>query len=291
MKDLGLMHYFLGLEVWQRSNDIFLSQGKYTVEILQRFKMMDYNSMATPMVMNLKILSDFSSDLVDPTMYRQLIASLMYLLNTRLNICFAVNTLNQYMVETRHAHFVATKHVLRYLQGTVGYGLIYVLDGEVKMQGYIDSDWVRSAMYRKITSGCHFSLGSSMILWLRIKQSSVALSTTEEKYIESSASIHEVVWISKFLAGLFDLYLDPTLIYCDNQSCVNISNNPLFHDKSKNIDIKYHFIQDMVWKGALELRYISIDKKITNILTKPLSRVKYKYFRDNLGVKKNVHPH
>jgi hypothetical protein len=94
MKDLGLMHYFLGLEVWQRPNEIFLSQGKYTVEILQRFVMMHCKSMAKSMITNLKLLSDSSSDLVNPTMYRQLIRSLMYLVNTRPNICFAVNTLS-----------------------------------------------------------------------------------------------------------------------------------------------------------------------------------------------------
>jgi hypothetical protein len=101
MKDLGLMHYFLGLEVWQRSNEIFLSQGKYIVEILQRFRMMDCKSMTTPMTINLKLLSDEFSDLVDPMMYRQLIGSLMYVVNTRLDICFAMNTLNQHMVEPR----------------------------------------------------------------------------------------------------------------------------------------------------------------------------------------------
>jgi hypothetical protein len=126
MKDLGLMHYFLGLKVWQRPNEIFLSKGKYTVEILQRFRMMDCKSMTTRMVTNLKILSDSSSDLVDPMMYRQLIGSLMCPVNTRPNICFAVNTLSQYMVEPRHVHLVATKHVLRYMHGTVGYGLRYV---------------------------------------------------------------------------------------------------------------------------------------------------------------------
>jgi hypothetical protein len=94
MKDLGLMHYFLGLEVWQRSDEIFLSQGKYTVEILQRFGMMECKSMATPMTINLKLLSDSSSDLVDPAMYRQFIGSLMYLVNTRPDICFAVNALS-----------------------------------------------------------------------------------------------------------------------------------------------------------------------------------------------------
>jgi hypothetical protein len=120
MKDLGLMHYFLGLEVWQRPDEIFLSQGKYTVEILQRFEMMDCKSMATPMMKNLKLLSDSSSDLVDPMMYRQLIRSLMYLVNTRANICFAVNALSQFMVELRHVHWIVAKHVLRYLRGMIG---------------------------------------------------------------------------------------------------------------------------------------------------------------------------
>jgi hypothetical protein len=112
MKDLGLMHYFLELEVWQRSDEIFLSKGKYTLEILQRFRMMDCKSMTTPMTINLKLLSDKYSDLVDPTMYRQLIGSYIYLVNTRPDICFAVNTLNQHMVEPRQVHWMAAKHML-----------------------------------------------------------------------------------------------------------------------------------------------------------------------------------
>ena len=133
MKDIGLMHYFLGLEVWQRSNDIFLNQGKYTVEILKKFGRMDYKSMNTPMTINMKLLSDKSSYFVDPVMYRQLIGSLMYLVNTRPNICFAVNALSQYMVEPRHVHWMATKHMLRYLRGMVGYGLRYVSGGDVTL--------------------------------------------------------------------------------------------------------------------------------------------------------------
>jgi hypothetical protein len=134
------MHYFLGLEVWQRPNEIFLSQGKYIVEILQRFRMMEYKSMATPMMINMNLLSDSSSYLVDPMMYKQLIGSLMYLVNTRPNICFAVNALSQYMVEPRHVHWMEKKHMLRYLRGTIGYGLRYVSDGDVKLQGYTYSD-------------------------------------------------------------------------------------------------------------------------------------------------------
>jgi hypothetical protein len=146
IKDLGLMHYLLGLEVWLRSDEVFLSQGKYTVEILQRFRMMNCKSMTTPMTINLKLLSDKYSYLVDPTMYRQLIGSLMYLVNTRLDICFTVNTLSQHMVEPRQVHWMETKHMLRYLHGTVGYGLRYVSSRDVKLQGYTDFDWAWSTM-------------------------------------------------------------------------------------------------------------------------------------------------
>ena len=122
MKDLGLMHYFLGLEVWQRSDEIFLSQGKYTVDALRRFGMMDCKSMTTPMVSNLKKLHETSSSTnpVDSMMYRQLIGSLLYLVHTRPNICFAVSALSQFMTDPRHVHWIAAKHVLKYLRGTIG---------------------------------------------------------------------------------------------------------------------------------------------------------------------------
>ena len=116
MKDLGLMHYFLGLEVWQSSEGIFLNQGKYAVEILKRFNMLECKAMATPMDSNLKLLADDSSELVDVTQYRQIIGSLMYLTNTRPDICFAVNALSQYLVQPRWVHLIATKHVMRYLK-------------------------------------------------------------------------------------------------------------------------------------------------------------------------------
>jgi hypothetical protein len=118
-----------------------------------------------------------------------------------------------------------------------------------------------------------------VISWLIRKQTSVALSTAEAEYIAASVANREAVWLWKLLAGLFDLELEPTLIHCDNQSCVKLSENPMFHDKSKHIEIKYHYIRDMVQRGVVELCYISTDEQITNILTKPLSRVKYEYFR------------
>ena len=125
MKDLGLMLYFLGLEVWQSSEGIFLNQGKYVVEILKRFDMLECKAMGTAMDSNLKLLADDSSELVDVTQYRQIIGLLMYLTSTRLGIHFVVNTLTQYLVQPRCVHLVTAKHVMRYLKGTTDFGLYY----------------------------------------------------------------------------------------------------------------------------------------------------------------------
>jgi hypothetical protein len=141
MKDLGLMHYFLGIEVWQSPERIFLNQGKYAVEILKRFDMLECKSMNTPMEMKLKLLVDTSSELIDATLYRQIIGSLMYLTNTRPDICFFVNTLSQFLVEPRHGHLVVGKHVMRYLKGTLDCGLSYDGDHDFTLSGYTDSDW------------------------------------------------------------------------------------------------------------------------------------------------------
>jgi hypothetical protein len=179
MKDLGLMHYFLGLEVWQSPERIFLNQGKYAVEILKRFDMLECKSMNTPMETKLRLLVDSSSELIDATLYIEIIGSLMYLTNTRPNICFAVNTLSQFLVEPRHVHLVVAKHVMRYLKGTLDCGLIYDGDHDFRLSGYTDSDWAGSVSDRKSTSECCFSLGSAMISWQSRKQSSIALSTIE----------------------------------------------------------------------------------------------------------------
>jgi hypothetical protein len=139
-KDFWLMHYFMGLEVWQRDGQIFLRQGKYAVEILKRFGMQEYRPMSTPMVTNWKKIDASGSKAIDPTLYKQLIGSLMYLVKSRLDICFVVNTLSLFMVEPKRVHWVAAKHVLRYLHGTVEYGLNYIQGDRVKLVRYSDAN-------------------------------------------------------------------------------------------------------------------------------------------------------
>ena len=119
------------------------------------------------------------------------------------------------------------------------------------------------------------------------KQKSIALSSTEAEYMAASQASCEALWLRKLMVDLFDQELRPTVIHCDNQSCIRLSENPVFHDRSKHIEIRYHFIRDYVQRGAVELQYISTDEQVADILTKSLGRGKHIHFRDKLGVVKN----
>eukprot|EP00253_Pinus_taeda_P002863 PITA_02863 len=264
MKDISLMHYFLGFEVWQEEGHFFLGQRKYIVDILGKFHMEDCKPMSTPMITNWKKLHASDSKLVDPTLYRQLIGSLMqligslmYLVNTRPDICFAVNTMSQFMCEPRKVQWVAAKHILWYLQGTVDYGRA--------LQGVV--------------------LGWAWFSW---KQQSVALSSAQAEYMEANLASCEAIWLRKMLFGLFGQALRPSVIYCDNQSCIKLTENPVFHDKSKHIGIKYHFIRDYVQKGDVKLEYIPTNEQVAYILTNALPRGKHVYFREKMGVVRNT---
>jgi hypothetical protein len=151
----------------------------------------------------------------------------MYLMNTRPDICFAVNTLSQFLVEPRCVHLVAAKHVMRYLKGTMDYDLSYDGDHDFTLSGYTDTDWAGNVADKKNTSGCCFSLGSTMILWQSRKQSIISLSTTEAEYIIACSASCEAIWLQKLLTSLFDLEMRETVILCDNQSCIKMTENPV----------------------------------------------------------------
>jgi hypothetical protein len=210
----------------------------------------------------------------------QLIGSLMYLTNTRPDICFAVNQLSQFMVEPTRVHWVVVKHVLRYLQGTANYGLWYRQVDGMRLQGFTDVDWARGSIDRKSTSGCAFSIGSAVVSWFSRKQRSVALSLVEAEYMAAC----EAIWLMKLLVGIFGQGLEPTIIHCDNQSCIKLSENPVFHDRSKHIEIRYHHIRDCVQRGRVKLQYLPTGEQTIDMLTKALPRSSFVYFRDKLGV-------
>jgi hypothetical protein len=183
---------------------------------------------------------------VDAIVYRQLVGSLMYLVNMRLDIFYTVNQLSQAMVKPTKLFWKAGKNVVRYLKGTSEYGLWYRQTDEVKLHGFTDTDWAGSPMDRNSTSRGIFSIGSIVVSWYIRKQISMALSSVEVEYMVASQAVCEAIWMRKILVGLFGSHLDPTVIHCDNQSCIKLSINHVFHGRSKYIDIQLHHLRDCV---------------------------------------------
>jgi hypothetical protein len=173
------------------------------------------------------------------------------------------------------------KHILRY-------GLRYTSSRGIWLHGFTSLDWMGSVVDRKSTSGYCFSLGSAMISWSSRKQGSVAQSTAEAEYIAASAAGREAVWLRKLLSDLFRTELEPTVIHCDNQSCIKLTENPVFHDRSKHIEMRYHYIRDMIQRKVLSLQYVPTAEQTADIFTKPLPLIKFAYFRDKLGVAENT---
>eukprot|EP00253_Pinus_taeda_P001540 PITA_01540 len=199
MKDLGPLHYFLGLGVWQKP------------------VLLDCKPVTSLMELNFKKLcrSVAGPELVNAFEYRQLIGALMFLVNSSPDICFAVNTLSQYMVEPHHIHWVGAKNLLRYLRGTIANALRYT-GRDVRLHGYSYADCADTVVDHKSTSGCCFSLGSASISWMSRKQKSVALSIAEAEYIVGSMASCEALWLRKLFNALFGHVLDITVILCDN---------------------------------------------------------------------------
>eukprot|EP00253_Pinus_taeda_P027368 PITA_27368 len=188
--------FLTGLEVWQKPGEIFLSQGKYVVKVLERFGMVDCKPVTTLMEL---IFKKLCGNVVKPVLgnaseYHQLIGALMFLVKSCSNICFAVKRLSQYIVEPHHSHWIGAKNPLRYLWGTITHGLRYTA-GDVRLHGYSNADWAGSVVDRKSNFGCYFSLGFVSISWMSRQQKSVPLRTAEAEYIATSMASCEAVWL------------------------------------------------------------------------------------------------
>ena len=181
-------------------------------------------------------------------------------------------SLSQFMVDPPRVHWTAAKHILRYIRGTMEYGLVYERRGSVQLEGFIDVDWARCVEDKKSTSSCCFNIGSGVVSWFSRKQKSVALSSSKAEYMEASLATCEGMWLRKLLFGLSECDLEDTVVHCDNQSGIRLSENPMFHNQSKHIDIWYYFLSDCVQKGTIQLEYIQTNEQVADIFTKALCR-------------------
>jgi hypothetical protein len=228
MADLGPMKYFLGIEVNQDQSGIFISQSKYANDILKRFKMLTCKPTPTPIVTSLKLSKDDSGSNVDPTLFKRLVGSLMYLTTTRPNIMYGFSLISRFMEAPKDSHWKVGKRILRYVNGTRNFGISYSKTDEFELIGYTDSDCVSSIDDRKSTSGYVFHFGNGVVSWSSKKQPIVSLSSTEAEYVAATSAACQAVWMRRVLKELENEQLEATKIFCDNNSAIALSKNPFF---------------------------------------------------------------
>ncbi|XP_045809810.1 uncharacterized mitochondrial protein AtMg00810-like [Trifolium pratense] len=284
MTDLGKMRFFLGVEVKQTKEGIFMFQQKYASEILKRFKMENCNSVCNPIVPGNKLKKDENGTSCDATNYKQMVGCLMYLLATRPDLAFSVCLVARFMERPTEIHVAAVKRILRYLKGTISYGLWYKKQEKDELIGWSDSDYAGDLDDRKSTSGYVFMIGSKAVSWSSKKQPIVTLSTTEAEFIAAANCACQAIWLSRLIAHISSDIKECITIFCDNSSSIKLSRNPVMHGRSKHIDVRFHFLRDLTKDGKIQLQHCSFFEQIGDIMTKALSLDNFCRIRELLGL-------
>ncbi|GJT41646.1 putative ribonuclease H-like domain-containing protein [Tanacetum coccineum] len=270
MSSMGDLTFLLGLQVKQKEDGIFISQDKYVGEILKKFGFSSIRTASTPMETNKALTKDeVGEDVedVDVYLYRSMIGSLMYLTSSRPNIMFLVCACSRFQVQLKVSHLNAVKRIFRYLKGQTKLDLWYPKDSPLILEVFSDSDYACASLDRKSTiGGCQF-LGSKLISWQCKKQTVVANSTTEAEYIVASHCCGQVLWIQNQMLD-YGFNFMQTKIHVDNESAICVVKNPVYHSKTKHIEIRHHFIRDTYEKRLIEMVKIHTYHNVADLLTK-----------------------
>lgn len=285
MKEMGEVKNFMGLSIKinRDTGELTIDQSKYTSSILEKFGMDQCHPRSIPMdsILNLDKSEIPKSELP----YRELLGSLMYLMiGTRPDICYAIGKLSRYQDNYDETHWNQLKAVLRYLKGTINFGLHYNCKTDEVLHGFADSDWANDQIDRRSTTGYLFKVFGNTVIWTSKKQSLVTLSSTEAEYVAACAAAQECIWLERVLKDLYITVEHPISIFEDNRGCIMIGKNPETK-RSKHIDTKYHYLRELIRDGRIELKSIASKDQVADILTKPLTKVAFQKCRDEMSLK------
>lgn len=287
MTDLQEIRYFIGIKIDREENKVHLSQSAYIENVLRKFKMDECNPVSSPLPSTLNYEA-LNSDIRCDAPCQSAIGCLMYImLCTRPDLSTAVNILSRYSNKNNEELWQCLKRVLRYLKGSADLKLTFIATSKYNehLIGYVDSDWGGCQNDRKSTTGYLFKMfDTDLICWNTRKQASVAASSTEAEYMALFEAVREALWLKSLLKSLRINLNEPIKIFEDNQGCISIANNPSCHKRSKHIDIKYHFSREQIENKLIKILYISTDKQIADILTKPLAKPRFVDLRSQLGL-------
>jgi len=284
MTNLGRMRYFLGVEILQDSKGIFMCQRKYAQDVLSRFGMKNCKAVKNPIVLGTKLSRENAGTKVDATLFKKVVGSLMYLTTTRPDLMYGVSLISRFMANPTETHWTAAKRLLRYLKGTTEFGIYYKRGENTSIIAYTDSDFAGDSDDRKSTSGSVFFLGSGAVSWSSKKQPIVTLSTTEAEYIAAASCACQSIWIKRIMETLGFNEENKILMLCDNNSAFQLSKNPVFHGRSKHIDVRFHLLRDLVKDGRINLSYCNTQDQAADIMTKPLKLEQFLKLRSMLGM-------
>ncbi|GKF15860.1 hypothetical protein Tco_0057322 [Tanacetum coccineum] len=251
--------------------------------LLKKYDLADCASVKCPMLPPNNLGPDESGVFVNETLFRGMIRLLMYLTTSRPDIQFSTCLYARYQANPKESYLVAVKIIFTYLKGTPNLGLWYPKGLGFDLKAYFDSDYAGCNLDRKSTLGGCQILGGKLVCWSAKKQSSVAMSSAEAKYVAATRCCAQVLYIKSQLAD-YDVLYDKVPIFCDNTSAIAISNNLVLHFRTKHIDIRYYFIKEHILKGDIELHFVPTDLQLAYIFTKPLNEPSFTRLVAELGM-------
>jgi len=220
---------------------------------------------------SLRLKQDNSSELLDdPLSYRRLVGRLIYLTTTRPDIVFATQQLSQFMANPTKSHLGAAIRVLKYLKGCPTKGLYFKRNSPIHLIGFSDADWATCVFTRRSVTGYCFFIGNSLISWKTKKQNTVSRSSSEAKYRALATSTYELQWLTYLLHDLKIQCSKSATLYCDNQCALHIAANPVFHERTKHLEIDCHLVREKVQAGLMKLLPVPSSRQLADIFTKAL---------------------